>query len=269
MLYIHENNINGKISQTRDSAGRRVNGYKNLKEALERFKTECYLPFRERIALLTFDDEHMESFEIAAKEFNTYYENLVSFSEQYGVRSQSKFESTFLEEISSYLFKDLPQIQNETFGIFNKGIYAGLKIDSNNHIAVIKKDVDFCIGKKANITIDNQPRTELILPVVAVEVKTYLDATMFGEIKSSSKSIRSASPNSRTYVLMGYKDLADEHIIAARQDSALTEMFALRRGSGSPIMAEVLFEYWKEIKNAVESVSVEDIVPTTGRLLNP
>lgn len=269
MLYIHENNINGKINQTRDSSGRRVNGYKNLRVELETFKAQYYLPFRERIESLIFDEDHIESFETAAQEFNTYYQNLVDFSDRHGVRSQSKFESTFLEEISSYLFKNLPQIQNETFGIFNKGIYAGLKIDSNNHIAVIKKDVDFCIGKKANITIDNQASTELILPIVAVEVKTYLDATMFGEIKSSSKSIRSASPNSRTYVLMGYRDLADEHIIAARQDSALTEMFALRRGSNSPILSTVLLEYWKEIKSAVESISVDDLVPSTGRLLNP
>ena len=68
---------------------------------------------------------------------------------------------------------------------------------------------------------------------------------------------------------MGYRDLADEHIIAARQDSALTEMFALRRGPNSPILSTVLLEYWKEIKSAVESVSVDDLVPSIGRLLNP
>ncbi len=269
MLYIHENNINGKINQTRDSSGRRVNGYKNLKDELESFKTNYYLPLRERIATLVFDEEHTESFEAAAQEFNAYYRNLVDFSDRHGVRSQSKFESTFLEEISTYLFKDIAQIRNRTFGIFNKGIYAGLKIDGNNHIAVIKKDVDFCIGKKVNITIDNQQATELILPIVAVEVKTYLDATMFGEIKSSSKSIRSASPNSRTYVLMGYRDLADEHIIAARQDSALTEMFALRQNANAPIVSTVLFEYWQEIKSAIESIALEELVPSTGRLLNP
>ena len=91
---------------------------------------------------------------------------------------------------------------------------------------------------------------ELILPIVAVEVKTYLDATMFGEIKSSSKAIRSASPNSRTYVLMGYRDLADEHIVAARQDATLTEMFALRENADSPFLPSVLKEYWEEINNA-------------------
>ena len=122
MLYIHENNINGKINQTRDSSGRKVNGYKNLRVELETFKEQYYLPFREKIESLIFDEDHIESFETAAVEFNTYYQNLVAFSDRHGVRSQSKFESTFLEEISCYLFKNLPQIQNKTFGIFNKGI---------------------------------------------------------------------------------------------------------------------------------------------------
>lgn len=267
MLYVHENNINGKISQTRDNAGRRVNGYKNLKPELEEFKTDVYLPFRERIDTLVFDEDHIDSFEVAAQIINAYYHELFAFSDSHGIKSQSKFASTFLEEISTYLFRNLPPIQAETFGIFNKGIYAGLKIDSSNRIVIIKKDVDFCIGKKANITIDNQPQTELILPIVAVEVKTYLDATMFGEIKSSSKAIRSASPNSRTYVLMGYRDLADEHIIAARQDTTLTEMFALREEKNSPILSSVLYEYWKEIKNAIETIIIDDLVPTSGRLL--
>lgn len=269
MLYVHENNIDNKISQTKDNRGRRVDGYNNLRVELTEFKNTVYIPFRQRVLALTFDDNHLESFETATAEFNQYYRELLDFSERYGVKSQSKFESTFLEEISCYLFKDLRDIQNNTFGVFNKGIYAGLKIDNNNHIAVIKKDVDFCIGKKVNITIDNLPATELILPIVAVEVKTYLDATMFGEIKSSSKAIRSASPNSRTYVLMGYRCLADEHIIAARQDSALTEMFALRTGEHSPINASVLYEYWKEIKSAVAAISIDDLVPSSGRLMNP
>lgn len=122
--------------------------------------------------------------------------------------------------------------------------------------------------------IDNKTTIKIIVPIVAVEVKTFLDATMFGEVKSSSKSIGSSTPNSKTYVLMGYKELADEHIISARQDSALTEMFALRDGSRngdflSPIKPEVLFDYWNEIHNAVASITCSTVVPDYGRLLNP
>ena len=130
----------------------------------------------------------------------------------------------------------------------------------------------FCIGKKVEVEIKyktgQSSDVQIIVPIVAVEVKTYLDATMFGEIKSSSGAIRSASPNSRTYVLMGYKDLKDEHIIAARQDAALTEMFALRAGSGMTIDSNALYSYWEEINNAIKNVSNSSAIKVPGRLLH-
>lgn len=259
MLYVHENNLKSKIKENYKGTGSNINTF---------FETE-YLSMRKRIENLTFDEAHIDSYSIAANVFNEYYDKLSVFSSANSISSQSKFASTFLEEISCYLFKDLQEIKNNIFDVYNKGIYAGLKIDSTRHIAIIKKDVDFCIGKRVNILIDSQFPLELVLPIIAVEVKTYLDATMFGEIKSSSKAIRSASPNSKTYVLMGYKNIADEHIIAARQDAALTEIFCLRENKSKPIRADVLFDYWHEIKNAVCAVSQDIIVPSYGRLLNP
>lgn len=259
MLYIHENNLDHKIDAD----------YKGKREAIKRFKGDYYIPMRKEMALLEFHKSNKSAFKRAADIFNQYYEAIEKFSEKYSITSQSKFASTFLEEISTYLFKDLPAIKKGTFDVFNKGIYAGMKIANENDISVIKKDVDFCIGKKVNLSIDSYYKESIILPIVAVEVKTYLDATMFGEIKSSSKAIRSATPNSRTYVLMGYKDLADEHIIAARQDATLTEMFALRRSKYGLIEGDALYEYWKEISSAVNCVSEEEHVNPLGRLLFP
>lgn len=259
MLYVHENNLQTKIRKKYNEKDFEIRDWYDTK----------YLPMRKEIASLSFSEENRDAFDIATEIFNDYYDSLNKFSNEHGISSQSKFASTFLEEISTYLFKDLPDIISNTLGIFNKGIYAGLKIDGRHHIEIIKKDVDFCIGKKVNITIDEQSATTLILPVVAVEVKTYLDATMFGEVKSSSKSIKSASPNSRTYVLMGYKDLADEHIIAARQDSVLNEIFVLRENKHSPMDANTIYDYWKEINNAVCELSNDDGIHVPGRLLNP
>lgn len=258
MLYIHENNLQTKIRKN----------YNNKATEIQNLYDTVYLPMREEIATLTFSEENPNAFERATEIFNIYYNFLNTFSFTHGISSQSKFASTFLEEISAYLFKDLPDIVSNTLGVFNKGIYAGLKIDGNRHIEIIKKDVDFCIGKKVTIKIDDQQPTTLILPVVAVEVKTYLDATMFGEVKSSSKSIKSASPNSRTYVLMGHKNLADEHIIAARQDSVLNEIFVLRADEHSPMDATTIFDYWKEINTAISELANDDGIHVPGRLLN-
>ena len=259
MLYIHEKNLQTKI---------RTN-YKNKAAEIQTLYDTVYLPMRAEISALEFSEENPNSFESATELFNSYYDYLNSFSATHGISSQSKFTSTFLEEISAYLFKDLPDIVSNTLGVFNKGIYAGLKIDGNRHIEIIKKDVDFCIGKKVTIKIDDQQPSTLILPVVAVEVKTYLDATMFGEVKSSSKSIKSASPNSRTYVLMGHKNLADEHIVAARQDSVLNEIFVLRANEQAPMDATTIFDYWKEINTAISELANDNSIHVPGRLLKP
>ncbi len=259
MIYIHENNLKTKI---------RIN-YKNKASQIKDFYNNTYLPMRKAIEKLKFTKDNFGSFEKATELFNNYYDELSSFSKKYNISSQSKFASTFLEEISVYLFKDLEPIASNQLDIFNKGIYAGLKIDGKYNIEVLKKDVDFCIGKKVNIKINNEKSMDLIIPVVSVEVKTYLDATMFGEVKSSSKAIKSASPNSRTYVLMGHKNLADEHIIAARQDSVLNEIFVLRENENSPIDAETIFQYWEEINGAISQIGNYSAIVTPGRLLNP
>ena len=259
MLYIHEDNFKTKIKSNYNGVGKEI----------EKFYKEIYLPTREKIEKLEFSNKHIENFRIVTNIFNEYSSKINSFASKNNIKSQSKFESTFLEEISVYLFKDLPEIKNGKYDIFNKKIYAGLKIDNNDKIVVIPKDVDFCIGKKVKITITNQEDTDLILPIVCVEVKTYLDATMFGEIKSSSRALRSGSPNSKTYVLMGHKELADEHIIAARQDSYLTEMFCLRASASSPIDHIVIYDYWNEIQSAVSSINEDISIEVPGRLLFP
>ena len=257
MLYIHENNLLNKIHTD----------YKGQGSKIREFYDNCYLPVRKALTDISFSADDFSTFITAAEIINRYYHEIELFSRKYSITSQSKFASTFLEEISTYLFQDIPEIKSGEFGVFNKKVYAGLKIDKNKRIGLITKDVDFCIGKKVSVSIDAQPATELILPIVAVEVKTYLDATMFGEIKSSSKAIRSASPNSKTYVLMGYKCLADEHIIAARQDAALTEMFVLRKDQNSPIDANALYLYWQEIVSAIHDITAEEEISVPGKLL--
>lgn len=255
-MHVHESNINTKIAKN----------YGGHAAELTSFRDQLYYPMRNQIESLDFSSGRAV-FDDAVNILNTYWDQLHSFAETYNIKSQSKFESTFLEEISFYLFHQINVIQNGQLNIFNKGIYAGLKINEDLSIDVIKKDVDFCIGKKITLRINDQTPVDLIIPAISVEVKTYLDATMFGEIKSSSKTLKSSTPNSKAYVLMGYKDLADEHIFAARQDSTLDEMFALQAGSGCPIDADALFDYYSEIINAINNLATPPTISVPGRLL--
>lgn len=258
MLYVHSDNMNTKIAKN----------YNNKGNEIQLFYNNKYLPVRNSLSALDYQSGRDSVFEEAAEIITDYYAEIENFSNINRITSQSKFTSTFLEEISSYLFAKVPEIENGTYGIYNKKVFAGLKLGANGNLSAITKDVDFCIGKEFNIVVqENGSHLKLIMPIVAVEVKTYLDATMFGEIKSSSKTIRSASPYSSAYVLIGYTDLADEHIIAARQDSTLTEMFALRRNSNSPFDASALHAYWEEITTALVTNTSGGMVPEVGRLL--
>lgn len=259
MLHVHKSNILGK----------KKDDYKGLRCELEDFYNGKYLPMKQSMEAIRFADGEVNAFCDASNILNKYYNEALAFQQEYKIDTRSKFLSTIYEELNVYLFRDHPAIVDGKFEIFNKGIYAGLKVVDGSNISVITKDVDFCIGKKIDVIIGGSTPTHIILPIVCVEVKTYLDATMFGEVKASSKSIRSATPNSKAYVLMGYKDLADNHIIAARQDSTLNEMFVLRKDRSSPIDGMVLMEYWDEITNAIDSIFDPIAIETPGRLIAP
>lgn len=97
---------------------------------------------------------------------------------------------------------------------------------------------------------------------------------MFGEVQYSSRQIKNASPNVKTYVLMEYNDVSKEKIIAARYDNNLNEMFVLRDGSrrnliiNTPLDPEALLEYYKEIFTTIEHAEMEDKINNTGKLLD-
>ena len=99
MLYVHENNLKNKINTN----------YNGLKSEILDFYTKEYLPMRNSVLDLVFSADNKENFKKATDIFNTYYSKLLDFSKKYGVKSQSKFESTFLEEMSTYLVKDIDE----------------------------------------------------------------------------------------------------------------------------------------------------------------
>lgn len=257
MLYVHQSNFDTKIDTNYHGKG----------EQIKEFKQSYYEKFRSDMFAIDFTNPTIDDFKNATNIINEYAKKLSDFIKANGISSQSKLESTLLEELSVYLFKDIPEIKQQKLSFFNKGVYAGLKINPDLSLDIVRKDVDFCIGKKVTMTIENQQPVVLTMPIVSVEVKTYLDATMFGEVKSSSKTLKSATPNSKAYVLMGYKCLADEHILAARQDSTLDEMFVLRAGEGKPIDPYALQLYWSEIVNAIKNVTSHSTLTVPGRLL--
>ena len=105
MLYIHENNLLNKISSNYKGCGNKIN----------EFYLKKYLPVRRALEALSFSEKDRTAFVKAAKIINEYYKEIEAFSHRYSITSQSKFASTFLEEISIYLFKNIPEIKTGEF----------------------------------------------------------------------------------------------------------------------------------------------------------
>lgn len=257
MLYIHENNLKNKIAINYNGKG----------EKIRQFYEDVYLNTKMKLLNFDFSNSDENIFKEATELINNYYKKLDSFIKKNNITSQSKFRSSFLEELSTYLFQDNEYIKSGKLGIYNKGIFAGIKIGNDLKVNIIKKDVDFCIGKKVVIKIENT-KFEIILPIVAVEVKTYLDATMFGEVQFSSKLLKSATPNVKTYVLMETNHVGNDKIISARYDKNLDEMFVLRFNNQSLIEFLVLKDYYDQICTDIKNIAIERDIIVPGRLIN-
>ena len=256
ITYVHESNLQTKI---RDN-------YKWKWQLISHFYEETYKDVKRN--LLNIDFSQWEaSFQQAAEITNLYLLQLDNFARINDISSQSKFRSTFLEELSIYLFIKNPNIRNWNLSFYNKWIYAGLKMWWDFVVTIIKKDVDFCIAKECSIMIDGRNNT-LIIPIVAVEVKTYLDGTMFNEVQFSSLAIKKATANTKTYVLMETNDVGAEKIISARYDKNVDELFVLRENTNSPISYEVLMDYYDQITKDIDAIDIDREIVVPWRLLN-
>lgn len=256
MEFVHEDNIKKKIADN----------YNGKKDELVAFYHDKYKVVREELLAIDFSINTDEIFKKATDIINKYFEEVEIIAKKCNIKSQSKFRSSFLEEISIYLFSDNSYIENKRLGFYNKKIYAGMKIGNNLNVNIMDKDVDFCIGKKVKIIIDNK-EYEIILPVVAVEVKTYLDATMFGEVQYSSRLLKNSTPNVKTYVLMERNQVKDEKIIISRYERTLNEMFVLRGNKESLIDYKVLKDYYNQICDDIKNIADMPKVNSSGRLI--
>ena len=108
MLFVHENNLQNKIRSD----------YKGQGTSIQQFYDETYKPVHDQLMKISFAKGNDNSVRAAATIFNEYYDKLRSFSSTHEITSQSKFESTFLEEMSSYLFKDIEKINDGSLGVF-------------------------------------------------------------------------------------------------------------------------------------------------------
>ncbi len=251
MIYPHEKNLDGKIAKATPGSPKAVD--------LTNLKT-LYTAYRTAMQSINYAAKNIVDYNVAANEMDQYLVQVEGVINRNGLKAQDKLRSTVLEELSVYMFENYPAIAAGTMEIFNKRVYAGVVVDRTLTYKIQPKDVDFCIGKETQMTINGNSK-RVRFPFICVEAKTYVDATMNHEILFSGTQIKTASPEAKTFLLQEYEDeIGANHPIPASYNYAIDKRFNLRdckRPSGgagvtvTPISGQHLLEYYTELESCL------------------
>ena len=191
----HEHNLKAKITSPK---------YKKYAEVFTKFIKEVYEPFKQKqMEIMGIKKEDInKKLESVEKYYHDIQEFIKTFPEaqRSNLSSRAKLRPTILEEFCCYLFKDLPEMKKLKLSFFNKKVFAGLGINENGKTSVKTKDVDCCIGKELIVDFGGNKQT-FIIPIVAIECKTYTDKTMFNEAQFTAQTLKKGSPNVRVFIL--------------------------------------------------------------------
>ncbi len=258
----HKNNI---LAKMKDSPG---NPYREYVEDFRFLLGNQYSQFHDRqveIGGTSRQDiiDKVQSLEEYYGEVDGFIKNRIRPDKQSNLRSQAKLRPTILEEFCCYLFKDLPEIRDLGLDFYNKGIFAGLGVNEKGTAMVKKKDVDFCIGKEINARLGNI-QEKFIIPIVAVECKTYTDKTMFSEAQFTAQSLKNGNPDVRAYVVSESNQIGLDQIPS---QTPLDQYYVLREQKDKPIDADIVYDFFCEVRKVVESTNSARAKQTYGKMI--
>ena len=252
-FFYHEWNLQGKIN----------NNYGNKSDVFIKFKEKYYDPYKQNQSMINTIDKN--SIIKKVKFLNKYYKKMDLFLEKKGwITTQSKIRSTVLEEFCGFLFKDLPIIKKLELDFFNKRVYAGVAINNEGKVFPKTKDIDFCIGKQIDVDFGGEKHT-IIIPLIAIECKTWLDKTMFSEAQFTSQKLKQGTPNVKVYVLAGYSGI-DKKEVPSKGQTPIDQVFLIG-DTRIEVNKEAIWEFFQEIKADLERVTTISKIKDIGKLL--
>jgi len=249
--FYHEHNIEGKIREN----------YKLIGINICVFKTYTYDQYKnQQLAINGLTENHIIQ---KVNLLNNYYRDIKNFLSKKNITSQSKFRPSIIEEFCGYLFKDIPTINTLGLDFFNKGLFTGIMIDHNGTPHITTKDIDFCIGKKINARLDTLD-FEIILPLIAIECKTYIDKTMLGEAIYTAQLIKKSSPLAKCYVLTEENRIGKESI-PFRGQTSLDGIHVIEEDD--VIKADSFYDFFKQVKGNILRLEEERVLKKIGNIL--
>jgi hypothetical protein len=185
-----------------------------------------YEDFRRKIEKLKVDSEG--NIKILCKEFNSYRTDVANILEKRKNAGQENLRSSMMEEFFVHLLSDLILSKFQTtppnFFIGKGNGYVDLTFSPKTFTGIFNepgeyfhsKDQDFMFGAQFSISMSavnsSQVSTsKIIVPVVAIECKTYLERNMLDSCAGTATRIKKATPYCLYIVASEYLKLKDSH----------------------------------------------------------
>ncbi len=253
---------------------------------------QSYLKFIKNISTIKItNDKAISKF---LGEFNAYREAVLYTIENRKNSGQENLRSSMLEELFCHLFSDLisdllPTVPtNLLLGkansyvdlTFSPSSFREIFIKPNPYIH--SKDQDFVIGVRLELKIKadgaNEIKEDIIVPVLAIECKTYIERNMLDSCSGTARRLKSAMPYCLYIVASEYMKLKDEqpelsdiNEIYILCKASVSERLETRKQGAKPhiIQEDLIIDLFNKVKGHLNSIWWSpDKALTTGKIIN-
>ncbi len=251
--YVHASNIRAKQRKTNLTPAQ--------KTALEKIEPE-YVRYINAISAIQGYDHNAIARRVEL--LNGYYGFIRNNNWDNVFTSQSKFRSTILEEFLVILFDGLLQQVRDRIEDSEQVLQCGSSKSYTNmyfyaqnvkefvdapRIGVNMKDQDFAIYRELSLQI-NDVEQKVVLPVVAIEAKTYLDKTMLEGSIATAEKIKTGNPYSKFFIV------TETYEVDLRVDPAysrIDQIYVLRKSNTRSVFSLIDVDVVEKLVNDVSS----------------
>lgn len=181
------------------------------------------------------------------------------------ITAQSKFRPTVLEQFIFYTLKDCPHVGRLGLTFRNKAVFGGMGIRANGNVEPKTKDVDCALVKEETVALSSGKHS-IAVPAIAVEVKTYLDKTMWSEAQFTAMLMKRGNPECKVYLVAETNQVDTAEMIS---DSPVDEVFILRAEVGRPLDWKTAADFYMTVEESLRLMTVPRLRQPPGRLLHP
>lgn len=253
---------------------------------------QSYLHFLDKISSIQINSE--QAIIEFVNEFNIYRDSVLYILENRKNSGQENFRSSMLEELFCHLFTDLIQeiLPDRPKNLFlgKANAYVDLTFSppsfkesfSKPNPYIHSKDQDFVLGISLELVIQAnevlKSRNNIIIPVVAIECKTYIERNMLDSCSGTARRLKSAMPYCLYIVASEYMKLKDEqpelsdiNEIYVLCKSSISERSGSRKNQLPPhkIHEDLIIDLFHKVKGHLNSIwwSPEKAL-ITGKIIN-